>query len=124
MAWRLNQRKTTYGLGLRQKHVGWLVVEGWLAAIGSFGDQLCKMWLGWMEARKQLEKRRRLALRKNGVDDGEQWREAPTRSFIGLRWMRNAVVQVGSHEGMVRLPTTLSERGLAERAGGDGGLVE
>ena len=61
MAWRLNQRKTTYGLGLRQKHVGWLVVEGWLAAIGSFGDQLCKMWLGWMEARKQLEKRRRLA---------------------------------------------------------------
>uniref|UniRef100_A0A9I9CIA8 Uncharacterized protein n=1 Tax=Cucumis melo TaxID=3656 RepID=A0A9I9CIA8_CUCME len=57
MDWQLNQRKTARGLGWRQKHVA----EGRLAAVCSRGDRLCKTWLGWTEAHKRLEKRRRLA---------------------------------------------------------------
>uniref|UniRef100_A0A9I9E128 Uncharacterized protein n=1 Tax=Cucumis melo TaxID=3656 RepID=A0A9I9E128_CUCME len=128
MAWRLNQRKMARSLGWRQKHVPWLVAEGRLTTVGSCGDRLCKTWLGWTKARKRLEKRRRLAfadarlvwttndrlvrLGKNSVDNGEQQRGALMRSFVGLRRMRNAVVWVGSCEGMVRLSATVSERGL------------
>uniref|UniRef100_A0A9I9CKA3 Uncharacterized protein n=1 Tax=Cucumis melo TaxID=3656 RepID=A0A9I9CKA3_CUCME len=112
MASRLNQRKTA-----KKRLAAWVggrkhVVERRLAAASSCGDRLCKTQLSWTEAGEERHKRRR---RNEESTDAQ------------FRWALSDEKRGGlscSCDGIVQLSTTSLERGVAERAGGDSGLIE
>ena len=82
-------------------------------------------WSGWQRSNGEMTAHECLVrLGKNDANDGKQTKRTPSCDYGWLCWMRNEVARVGSREGMVQLRVTSPERGVAERADGNSGLVK